>query len=137
MALIAALEFGDNNVKRYIKQYLLADCRFVFDRPYNAFSPERSTRCERLEVVAVAPGKDDLTLFEWFSNQEVRDGRIVISLTGETMHNTPDPQVIYFENAKCLSLSEMYDLDNSSQRLVKLAIIADSIEIEDVEFKCV
>ena len=137
MALIAALEFGDNNVKRYIKQYLLADCRFVFDRPYNAFSPERSTRCERLEVVAVAPGKDDLTLFEWFSDQEVKDGRIVISLTGDSMQNTAEPQVIYFEEAKCLSLSEMYDLDNSSQRLVKLAIIADSIEIEDVEFKCV
>ena len=37
MALIAALEFGDNNIRRYTKQYLLADCRFVFDRPYNAF----------------------------------------------------------------------------------------------------
>ena len=125
MALIAALEFGDNNIRRYTKQYLLADCRFVFDRPYNAFSPERPARCERLEVVVIAPGKRDLGLFQWFSNQEI------------LMQNQADPQVIYFENAKCLSLSEMYDIDNSSRRLVKLAIVADSIEIEDVEFKCV
>ena len=137
MALIAALEFGDNNVQRYTKQYLLADCRFVFDRPYNAFSPERPARCERLEVVAVAPGKNDLTLFQWFSDQEVKDGRIVISLTGDSMQNTADPQVIYFEEAKCLKLSEIYDIDNSQRRLIKLAIIASSIEIEDVEFKMI
>lgn len=137
MALIAALEFGDNNVKRYIKQYLLADCRFVFDRPYNAFSPERPARCERLEVVAVAPGKSDLTLFEWFSEQEVKDGRIIISLTGGTMQNTADPQVIYFEEAKCLKLAEIYDIDSSWRRLIKLAIIARSIEIEDVQFNMI
>lgn len=137
MALIAALEFGDNNVQRYTKQYLLADCRFVFDRPYNAFSPERSTRCERLEVVAVAPGKDDLTLFQWFSDQDVKDGRIVISLTGDSMQNTAEPQVIYFEEAKCLKLSEIYDIDSSQRRLIKLAIIASSIEIEGVEFKMI
>lgn len=136
MALIAALEFGDNNVQRYTKQYLLTDCRFVFDRPYNAFSPERPARCERLEIVLVAPGKNDLNLFQWFSNQESKDGRIAISLIGDMMQNAAEPQVIYFESAKCLSLSEIYDIDGTHRRLVKLAIIADSIEIEDVEFKC-
>ena len=137
MALIAALEFGDNNVQRYTKQYLLADCRFVFDRPYNAFSPERPARCERLEIVVVAPGKNDLTFFQWFSNQESMDGRIAISLIGDMMQNAAEPQVIYFESAKCLSLSEIYDIDSTRRRLIKLTIIADSIEIEDVEFKCV
>lgn len=96
MALIAALEFGDNNVQRYTKQYLLADCRFVFDRPYNSFSPERPARCERLELVVIAPGKSDLNLFQWFSNQETRDGRIAISLIGDMMQNAAEPQVVYF-----------------------------------------
>ena len=137
MALIAALVFGENNVQRYTKQYLLADCRFVFDRPYNSFSPERPARCERLELVVIAPGKSDLNLFQWFSNQETRDGRIAISLIGDMMQNAAEPQVVYFESAKCLALSEMYDIDNSRRRLIKLAIIADSIEIEDVEFKCI
>lgn len=53
------------------------------------------------------------------------------------MQNAAEPQVVYFESAKCLALSEMYDIDNSRRRLIKLAIIADSIEIEDVEFKCI
>ena len=84
----------------------------------------------------IAPGKRDLGLFQWFSNQETREGRIAISLIGDAKQNEAEPQVIYFEDAKCLSLSEMYDIDNSSRRLIKLAIVADSIEIEDVEFKC-
>lgn len=136
MALLAALEFGDNNIKRYTKQYLLADCRLVFDRPYNAFSPERPARCERMEVVVIAPGKRDLSLFQWYSQQEIKDGRIAISLLGDATQNEADPQVIYFENGRCLSLSEMYDIDSSRRRLLKLAIIAENIEIEDVEFKC-
>lgn len=136
MALIAVLEFGDNSIRRYTKQYLLSDCRFVFDRPYNAFSPERPAHCERIEVVVIAPGKSDLGLFQWFSEQENREGRIAISLISDVAQNETEPQVVYFENARCLSLSEMYDIDNSSRRLIKLAIVADSIEIEDVEFKC-
>lgn len=137
MALTAVLEFGDNSIRRYTKQYLLSDCRFVFDRPYNAFSPERPAHCERMEVVVIAPGKSDLGLFQWFSNQESREGRIAISLIGDAKQNEAEPQVIYFEDAKCLSLSEMYDIDSSSSRLIKLAIISDKIEIEDVEFNCI
>ena len=77
-----------------------------------------------------------VSLFQWFSNQETHEGRIAISLIGDAMQNESEPQVIYFEDAKCLSLSEMYDIDNSSRRLIKLAIVADKIEIEDVEFNC-
>ena len=132
MALTAVLEFGDNSIRRYTKQYLLSDCRFVFDRPYNAFSPERPAHCERMEGVVIATGKSDLGLFQWFSNQESREGRIAISLIGDAKQNEAEPQVIYFEDAKCLSLSEMYDIDSSSRRLIKLAIISDKIEIEDV-----
>ena len=133
MALIAALEFGDNNIRRYTKQYLLADCRFVFDRPYNAFSPERPARCERLEVVVIAPGKRDLGLFQWFSNQESLDGRIVISLGG-SKPGVDDTQVIFFENAKCFALSEMYDISSSRRRLLKLLIGSEKIEIDGVTF---
>ena len=136
MALIAALEFGDNNIKRYTKQYLLADCRLVFDRPYNSFSPERPARCERMEIVVIAPGKRDLSLFQWFTQQDIKDGRIAISLLGDSNQNEGEPQVIYFENGRCLSLSEMYDIDNQRRRLLKLALIADKIEIENVEFNC-
>ena len=132
MALTAVLEFGDNNIQRYSKQYMVSDCHFVFNRHFNSYRPEGAARCERIEIVVVAPGKDDLSLFHWFSNQEVKGGRIVITLSGDGRMAEGEPQVIYFEEAKCFSLSEVYDINSSRRRLLKLALIADSITIDGV-----
>lgn len=134
MALTAVLEFGDNNIRRYSKKFMVADCRFVFDRSYNDFCPEGDTRCERMELFVVAPGKEDLTLFEWFADQSVLDGRITISL-GATNDNSLDSQEIVFEEAVCFALSEMYDIDSSMRRLLKLSILAKKICIDDVCFE--
>ena len=133
MALTAVLEFGDNNIKRYSKRYLVADCRFVMDRSYNDFCPDSETRCERMELFVVAPGKDDLTLFEWFSEQETRDGRVIISLGGSG-DNSLDSQEVLFEDAVCFALSELYDIESSRRRLLKLSIAAKGINIDEVRF---
>ena len=53
MAFSAVLEIGDNEVKRYYKQYLLTDLRLVLDRSYTVI-PEGVARCERLELTVVA-----------------------------------------------------------------------------------
>ena len=132
MALTAVLEFGDNNIKRYSKQYLVSDCRFLFQRPNNGYSPEGSVRCERIEVTVVAPGKEDLGLVEWFSTQDVQNGRIVISLSNDLKDNDSDTQILYFEEAKCFSLSEYYDINVSRRRILKLAISAETMEIDGV-----
>lgn len=132
MALTAVLEFGDNSIKRYSKQYMVSDCRLLFARPFNGFSPEGAARCERVEVTVVAPGKDDLGLIEWFSTQGVQNGRLVISLTNEIKDNESDSQILYFEEAKCFSLSEYYDINVSRRRLLKLAIGAETLEIDGV-----
>jgi hypothetical protein len=132
MALTAVLEFGDNSIKRYSKQYLVSDCRLLFARPFNGFSPEGAARCERVEVMVVAPGKDDLGLIEWFSTQGVQNGRLVISLTNEVKADDADAQILYFEGAKCFSLSEFYDVNVSRRRLLKLAIGAETLEIDGV-----
>ena len=134
MALIAILEFGDNNIKRYSKQYLVADCRFVFDRPYNAFRPDQNAQCNRVEVDVVAPGKEELDLFEWFANQSVRDGRIVISLANESKAMDGDEQTLYFNDAKCFTLSECYDIDVAKRRILRLGITASELKIDDVIF---
>lgn len=134
MALTAVLEFGDNNIRRYAKQFMVADCRFVFDRSYNDFCPEGDTRCERMELFVVAPGKEDLMLFEWFANQSVLDGRVVISL-GAANDSSLDSQEIVFEEAVCFALSEMYDIESSKRRLLKLSILANKICIDDVCFE--
>ena len=132
MALIAVLEFGDNSIKRYSKQYLVSDCRFLFARPFNGFSPEGNARCERVEVTVIAPGKEDLGIIEWFSSQDVMNGRIVISLTNELRDNDSDAQILYFEEAKCFCLSECYDIKVSRRRLLKLAITAETMKFDGV-----
>jgi hypothetical protein len=42
--------------------------------------------------------------------------------------------IIYFENARCFSLSESYDID-VARRTLKLGIEAETVKIDDVEFK--
>ena len=59
MAFSAVLEIGDNTTRRYYKQFLLTDLCIVFNRSYNVI-PTGAARCERLDIVVVAPGKEDL-----------------------------------------------------------------------------
>ena len=135
MALLAALEFGDNNIGRYSKSYLVSDCRFVFKRPFNSYRPEGVARCERLELDVIAPGKNDLNLFDWYDKQGVQSGRIVISLAAEAKLDEKDAQVILFENAKCFSLSESYDINSSRRRNLRLAIEAETITVDTIVFQ--
>ena len=80
-------------------------------------------------------GKNDLNLFEWYDSQGVQSGRIVISLAAEAKLDESDAQVIYFEDAKCFSLSEKYDINSSRRRNLTLAIEAESITVDDVMFQ--
>ena len=133
MALTAVLEFGDNSIKRYSKQYLVADCRFVIDRSYDSFSPNRNARFERIELNVVAPGKDDLYLVEWFISQSRYDGRIVIDLSTAGDNNL-DTQEVCFESAVCFEFSEFYDINSSKRRLYKMSLIAENVCIDGVEY---
>ena len=135
MALSAVLEIGDNGIKRYQKQYLLSDFRIVFNRSYNVL-PTGMARCERMELVIVVPGRKDLEMFSWFLHGDSIDGRIVIGLTDEVNDNDAKVQILYFEGAKFFSMSEKYDIDSSRGRLLKLSMVSDSLQLENVKFKC-
>ena len=135
MALTATLEFGDNNIKRYSQQYLVSDYHLVFVRSYNAYAPEETARCERLELVVVAPGRDDLSLFEWFTTQGAQDGRIVIGSGYDKNMIAEDVQVIYFEEARCFSFEEEYHINRNQRRMLRLRFVAENVYINDVIFK--
>jgi predicted methyltransferase len=62
----------------------------------------------------------------------VQNGRIVISLTNEGKDSESDTQILYFEEAKCFSLSEYYNISVNRRRLLKLAISAETMEIDGV-----
>lgn len=135
MALIAHIQFGSNITKRYFKEYLVCDCNIIHRRPYNKFCPEGCASCERLEVSVISPGRDDLDLYEWYSAQNSQEGRIVISTSTAKTSDGESEHVIFFEDARCFSLTETYDAGTSRRRILKLAIEAEHIIVDDVKIK--
>ena len=135
MALTAVLQFGSNTTKRYYKQYMVSDCHIVHKRDYSKFCPKGNATCERLEVSIVCPGRDDLEMYEWYDSQNAQEGRVVISTTSVKASDSDSEHIIYFENARCFCLSENYDISVARRRILQLAIEAESIHVDDVNFK--
>lgn len=135
MALIATLEFGDNDIQRYYKKYLVSDFRLLHRRAYNKFNPEGKARCELMQVSVICPGRDDLTLFEWYDSQGEQTGRVVI-MANTVRSSAPEvSQIIYLDGAKCFRLSESYDIGSNRRRILTLGIESNSVKVEQVEFK--
>lgn len=134
MALMARLQFGDNSVGLYSKEYLVMDCHMHFTRHYNHFRPDTDARCETVEVVVVAPGKEDLTLYEWYIENGTMSGRIVFDLQSITGGDT-ETKFLEFEDAYCYSMAEEYRIDAQKRRCIKLSIMAETLTINDTEFR--
>ncbi|MDO5321176.1 MAG: type VI secretion system tube protein TssD [Bacteroidia bacterium] len=134
MSMLASLQFGDNGAHLYSSEYLVAECNCHFLRRYNHFRPEGIARCDKITVKVVAPGKNDLGLYEWYANGYVQSGRLIVNLapTGEIDEN---PKEILFEDAHCLSLEEVYDKDAHYRRMLILEIVSEKITVDSVEFR--
>ena len=134
MALLASLQFGDNDNKRYSKEYLVSDVRCHIQRQHNRFYADSNAKCERLEVTVVAPGKDDLTLIDWYVSQSLMTGRVVIAMSNDVKLDVSDSKEILFEDATCFGLNERYDIAGG-RRIMTLSIAASAMTIDHVEFK--
>ena len=134
MALTNVLQFGDNGIGRYAKEYLVVKCHSTFCRSYNHLRPEGKPRCERVELTIVAPGKEDLSLYDWYINQDLQDGRIVLDISPTTAQDVGQQRVLEFENAQCFSLSENYEINTQYRRLLTLAFEAETVTVDEVEF---
>lgn len=134
MSLIASLQFGDNQSEIYTKEYLVTDCTYSFMRRYNQYYPDADARCGTVEMTLVAPGKEDLGLFEWYIGEEVLSGRILFDLSNQVM-NEPNPhKTLYFEDARCFSLGEDYHIDKARRRMLQLKFVADKMEVDSMSF---
>ena len=111
MALIASIQFGDNESKLYSRSYNVSNVKCSVMRPSSRYTPEGPTRCERIDITVIAPGKTDLTLLE-----------------GST------EKAIYFENAVCFELSEDYHIDDNRRRLLNLSFNAEVLTMDNVVF---
>jgi hypothetical protein len=135
MALLATLQFGDNNVGRYTREYLVTACKTSYATSYNQFRPDGIARCTRIEVAVIAPGRDDLNLYDWFVEQGSYSGRVVFDLSELAAGLQGGQRIMKFEDAQCFSLSESYDIDTHYRRQIILAFEAESVTVDDVEFK--
>ena len=134
MALIATLEFGDNEIRRYSRKYLLADfnCRIV--RHHNEARPDDSPRCEHMELTVVVPGRTDLNLYEWYVDRTSMNGRVLVSIQNSAPNQDAQVKSIYFENAVCYSIAEEYHIDESKRRTLKLQVMAEAVMVDDIHF---
>lgn len=133
MALLARLQFGDNDAGFYSKEYLVMDCHLRFSRHHNHFRPDTDARCEKVELVVVAPGREDLNLYEWYIQNGTMSGRIVYDLQSLT-HSSVVEKVILFEEAHCFAIEEEYHIDTQKRRCLKLSLVAEKLEINDTTF---
>lgn len=134
MALTARLQFGDNESKVYPAEYLVADCHCHFVRHHNQFHPDADARCERVEVIVVAPGKENLNLFDWYISGNPLSGRLLFDLSSMHGGDFTASKELLFEDAYCFSLAEDYHVDSSNRRYLKLSFMAEKIIVNDVEY---
>ena len=131
---MARLQFGDNMAGLYSKEYLVMDCHLHFTRHHNHFRPDTDARCEKVEVVVEAPGKDDLNLQEWYLNNEAQNGRVVFDLQSKKSSDTTQ-KLVEFEGAHCYSFEEEYHINIQRRRYYRLSIVAEKITINEIAFK--
>ena len=132
MALMARLQFGDNMAGLYSKEYPVMDCHLHFSRHHNHFRPDTDARCEQVELVVVAPGREDLNLYEWYINNDTMSGRIVYDL--QSLTSAAEEKVIQFEDAYCCSIEEEYQIDAQKRRCLRLSLMAECLVINDMSF---
>lgn len=133
MALMARLQFGDNRANLYSKEYLVMDCHLHFSRHHNHFRPDTDARCETVELVVVAPGREDLNLYEWYIQNSTMSGRIVLDL--QSLNGDSVEKVILFEDAYCYAIEEEYHIDALKRRCLRLSLMAEKLIINDTTFQ--
>lgn len=131
MALLATLQIGNNNEGIYHNHYMVVRCNYSFSRQYNVREPNSVPQNNQLNIVVVAPNRDDMLLYDWYINKDVLSGRLVFdmsSITNET------PKVLQFEHAQCYAISENYNIDGTYRRLISLCITAQTSQCDSQVF---
>ena len=134
MSLSATLQIGDNHMENYNKEYKVVRCQYKCARGYNFRQPDTVARNKTIEITVIAPGKEDLSLYDWYIDRTLLSGRIVFDLSGQAMFDER-PKIVQFEDAACFSLSESYHIDDDSQRLIRIEIAAEETGVDSIPFK--
>lgn len=134
MALSAKLYFGNNQIGAYSQQYDVVECNYHFHRHHNCRFPDTKAKLDKAEITVIAPGKEDLNLYEWYIEQSILSGKIVFDLSDSSGASEQTQKALTFENATCFSISECYNIDTQKRRQLRLGIMAEEIVVENVQF---
>lgn len=129
MALLAKLTLKD------IKNdgYNVRDFRCHYSRRYNHFNPESAPFCERIEMTVVAPETDDYTIYEWYINRSLMSGKLTYELP-LTLKSNGEIRTIEFVDAQCFAIRENYNIGEKLRRLLKIVIIPEKVNMQNVSF---
>lgn len=91
--------------------------------------------CDYLEATVIAPGREDMQMYEWFIRRSTICGRLLIQLPPKANQSEPDCQEIYFEEAQCFSFEEKYHSNLNQRRMLRLQFVAEQVIINGITFK--
>ncbi len=134
MSLSATLQIGDNQSGNYNKEYKIVRCQYKCARGCNYRNPDTVARNKTIELTVVAPGKHDLSLYDWYIRRLLLGGRIVFDLSGQAIFDER-PKIVQFEDAACFSLRESYHIDNDCLRLIHIEIAPEETIVDNISFK--
>ena len=129
------MQIGDNHAGRYTKAYLLTDFKCRTHRLHNEYRPHADKYCDYIEATVIAPGRDDMQMYEWFINRSTLSGRLLIQLPPKSNQSVSDEQEILFEEAQCFSFEEEYHANRNQRRMLRLQFVAEKVIINDITFK--
>ena len=135
MSLFAKLYLGDNASANYAKEYKVVQCEVKVSRHHNSYTPDGNPRCDQLILSVIAPNKDDLMLFEWYIDQSTLSGKVVIDLANQSSKYDITTRTLKFEEAKCFSIAETYNISDTNRHMLKLGIMVKKLEIDETEFQ--
>lgn len=135
MSLLANLYIGDNSSGYYTKKYQVVQCEIKVSRKHEAYIPTTDPRCDQVYLSVIAPDKNDLDLFEWYIDQTSFSGKIVIDLANQSAKYDITERTFKFEDAKCFSIAESYNINEENRHQLKLGIMMEKLEIDETIFK--
>ena len=135
MSLLKKLQIGNNELGKYTKDYLLMDYKCHTCRHRNEFRPDADKYCERIDMTVVAPGREDVSLYQWFIAQTPESGRILIELPPNASQQG-ETKAIPFENAIIYSIEEEFHFNRDKVRKLKISIVTEKVTIDGVTVNC-
>jgi len=133
MALLAALQFGDNDSKRYGTEILLARCNYQVTREYENFLPKTDAKVDHIDLDLIIEDNNNQKMYDWYIGGEPMSGRVVFQLASPVSDEILNKEVLFYDGY-CYALSERYDILKSNRRYMRVSFTAEKVVINDVEY---